>query len=529
MRAKIKRGKMFRGLFLYARDQGPRATGKKGGRLLGGNVDLSLSCQEQAKVFQDIARRRPDVERPVLHISLALPPGDHLSDDNWNDVGMRFLDEMGIDVNLHQFAIIRHEDTAHEHVHIIVNRVSVSGSLWLGQWEMKRAMAATTKLEIEFGLTLTTAFDPKNPVKRKSPKSGAIGVMRRTGKIPVSLKLQDRIEMARNQSTTFASFVKALFGLDVRLLPAGKTGQVPGVLFESDGVIVKGSSLGNSYAWRAISGAVNFDPIIDAPLIAKLRSQGFVEPPVANLRAEKLEPQLVPKRRLVCAVVPVGESEHARQQMQRRLLEQHYQSVISTQLIHLLAGDGLHRLPKSLLLTLNPQGRITDYGGRITAGLGNAIEISALVQLIGIKKWRRVRLTGNYDFIMQSALALMRAGKARADIQAHGLSGHESVERAWEVFTLEQAPLKKLKQKKEISNGNDRQRTDQSTTGGDGTRLRLGARRGHDAAGVLKSSRDTERPASDCATVKSEIDAKSSKVFALITPPANKQLLQKMS
>lgn len=407
---------------------------------------------------------------------------------------------MGIDADVHQYAIVRHEDTVHEHIHIILNRVSVAGALWLGQWEMRRAMVATTKLELEFGLTQTTAFDPKAPAKRKNPKSGAIGVMRRTGNIPATMTLQDRIDAARHQSKTFAAFIKNLADLDVRLVPAGKTGQVPGVLFETGGVIVKGSSLGSDFAWKSIAEAVHYDQNADAPLIAKLRALGFAASSVVTAVTEEKTPEIEPRavqitrqmtgqiakeitkeitkeiaeqitdlrnkpkveikieqkvglkiklpRRPVCTVQVDRASENAHRMMKRRLLEQHYQAAVSTQLSYLLAGVGLHRLPKSLFLTLKPQGQITDYGQRITSGQGNPVEITAMVELIRIKGWRKVRLTGSDDFIEKCALALMRAGKARTDLKSNTLHGHDAIERALAAFEVEQAEIKKTKRTK---------------------------------------------------------------------------------
>jgi hypothetical protein len=476
MKASVTRGSNFAGLIRYVRDVGPRATGKKGGRLIAGNVDLSLSCAKQARAFQAIASRRPDATRPVLHISLSLPAGEHVSDERWKEIAESFLQKMDINIERQQFVVVRHQVTDFEHIHIVANRVGIDNSLWLGRWELKKAMVATTALEIEFGLKLTPAYDPNKKARKKGPKSGAVGVMRRTGAVPATMKIQQRIDIAKAQSSNFSTFVAALASLDVRILPAGKTGSVPGASFETGGIAVKGSSLGADYAWKSISAAVNFDLIGDAALIAQLRAKATTEvtkdagAEVTTEVTTKPGPNVahLVKPKVACSVALVSVTYASRVLFKRRLLEAHYQTAVSDLLARLLKAVVLDRLPKSLLLRLEPSGCVTDSGDKITAHNGTPNEITALVELARIKKWRKVVLSGSDDFIEKCALSFLRAGKSRAQITAKGISGHDAVEKAWAKFAAEQEKTKKLNElnnKKEITNEHDRRNKGEGDAG----------------------------------------------------------------
>lgn len=88
MKAKITRGKSFRGLLNYLLDHGR-------GEVIGGNMSavdkIGMSLE-----FGAIRVLRPDISRPVWHCSLSLPPGDNLTASQWQDVAADFLREMGL-------------------------------------------------------------------------------------------------------------------------------------------------------------------------------------------------------------------------------------------------------------------------------------------------------------------------------------------------------------------------------------------------------------------------------------------------
>jgi len=65
------------------------------------------------------------VAQTVVHVSLAAAPGERLSDDQWRAVAEEYLSRMGW--GGHDHAVVRHTDTSHDHVHIIIARVGHDG------------------------------------------------------------------------------------------------------------------------------------------------------------------------------------------------------------------------------------------------------------------------------------------------------------------------------------------------------------------------------------------------------------------
>lgn len=247
MKAKITRGTGFRGVLDYALDTGNQK-GKNpeivGGTLTSGNA-RTMSAQ-----FAVTRRLRPDVAVPVWHASLALPAGERLSADKWSAIADEFMQAMGFPSDS-LYTVIRHNDTQYDHIHIIASRISLSGSLWHGQWEVYRAINATQMLERTHGLTLTPGLG--EPRAEKSLTKGEIEQALRTGEEPPRQRLQRLVKEAAQGKPTAAAFAERLelAGVGVRF-QIQKTG-ITGVSYELDGIAFKGQSLGGAYKWSKFS------------------------------------------------------------------------------------------------------------------------------------------------------------------------------------------------------------------------------------------------------------------------------------
>ena len=131
MKAKISRGNGFRGLLAYVFGPGDK---EKHGRAdqIGGNAP-GKSPRQLASIFAVTRKLRPEVKNPVWHCSLSLPRGERLSDERWEAVCARHLQNLAIDTDKHLWTVVRHTDTDHDHVHIIASRIGLDGSLWHGR------------------------------------------------------------------------------------------------------------------------------------------------------------------------------------------------------------------------------------------------------------------------------------------------------------------------------------------------------------------------------------------------------------
>ncbi|PRX57517.1 relaxase/mobilization nuclease domain-containing protein [Flagellimonas meridianipacifica] len=128
--------------------------GKKGMRILGyGNI---YSQDISKRFFGDVLHfqgQRNATKNRYAHISLNLPHGEHLDDATFLKISNEYMDKMGYGEQ--PFVIVRHNDTKHEHVHIVTTNVNEEGKV-LGIYNSYRKNMATTQyLEKKYGLIPT--------------------------------------------------------------------------------------------------------------------------------------------------------------------------------------------------------------------------------------------------------------------------------------------------------------------------------------------------------------------------------------
>ena len=249
---KISRGQGFRGALNYILDEGRKATGEKKPELVAGNLD-GRDARTLAAELATIRQLRPDVTRPVWHCSLSLPEGERLTPAQWQAVVGDYLQEMGFsDKTL--FVAVRHQDTAHDHVHLVASRINLDGQVWHGKWEARRAIEACKRLERRQGLTITPGLGEAR-AERKAMTSAETRRAERTGTDAPRVRLRGLIDAAlhdRPDLETFAARLTAQ-GVEVRANVA-RTGRMNGFSFAVEGVAFKGSDLGKSYTWNGLQG-----------------------------------------------------------------------------------------------------------------------------------------------------------------------------------------------------------------------------------------------------------------------------------
>lgn len=273
MKAKISRGGGFRGVLDYAFGDG------KDPEIVGGNMS-GQTAAELATEFGAFREMRPSCERPVWHCSLSCPSGERLTAEQWRDVGMDMMRHMGM--TGHAFALIRHADTGHDHVHLVASRIGVDGSLWHGAHDVRTAITATQRIERDHGLTLTPGIqdDADTAPEQRAKNSGVRGVTKaeieqadRTGDAPARMRLQEILEAALDQETkSIFAFIDEMEAAGVTAVPnVARTGTMNGFSFEIDDVPFKGSQLGKAFGWKALQErGIEYEPERDgAELVAR--------------------------------------------------------------------------------------------------------------------------------------------------------------------------------------------------------------------------------------------------------------------
>ncbi len=125
--------------------------------------------KELASQFRDVQKLSRRCEKPVLHLSLRLAPGETLSKVQLSEIGRTAAEEFG--VGDHQYICVLHKDTKEQHIHIVANRVGFDGKAAKDGNSYKRMSALCRKLEKQYGLQEVLsprAFLP--PSERRIPR-----------------------------------------------------------------------------------------------------------------------------------------------------------------------------------------------------------------------------------------------------------------------------------------------------------------------------------------------------------------------
>lgn len=226
MIAKIKQGKGFGGLVSYAND----IKNKDTNIIASDGVDLSINKSIVAS-FNIQAKARPTLKAYVGHISLSFSPEDYrrMSDELIAEISRKYLQKMGI-VNT-QFVIFRHHDKAHDHVHIVYNRVDNDGNAITGDSNFRKSAAITKALTREYGLTFGKG---KKNVNRERLK----------GKDAAKYRMYDLITAALKDCHTWDSFRQALSKKGITMDFIRKAdGSVKGISFSDGNVTFSGGRI----------------------------------------------------------------------------------------------------------------------------------------------------------------------------------------------------------------------------------------------------------------------------------------------
>jgi len=239
MIAKQTKGKSFRGLLNYLQE-------KEGAQLIGSNM-VGQNARELAAEFRFSRELNRNVERVVYHASLSLPKHERLDNETWSALALDYLTQMGFDYN--QYAVYRHYDQDHDHVHVVASRIKLDGSCVHDSWDYRRSEAVIRQLENSYGLEAAMTRDQG----KRSPTTGERRLTERTGEQSIREKLQNVIDTATQSSPTMPRLIKSLKqqGVDAQVIYTRK-GKVKGITYALNEITFSGTQLGRDYTFQGL-------------------------------------------------------------------------------------------------------------------------------------------------------------------------------------------------------------------------------------------------------------------------------------
>ncbi|OYD98885.1 relaxase/mobilization nuclease domain-containing protein [Nostoc sp. 'Peltigera membranacea cyanobiont' 232] len=247
------KGKSFRGLLDYLEN-------KEESSLIGGNM-FGTNARELAREFRLSRQLNPEAEKVVHHVSLSLSPGEQLDNDTWCEVADKYMNAMGYTAN--QYAIYRHSDRNHDHIHICASRISLDdGKITRDSWEYVRSEKIIRQLELKYGLQ--QALSSKEKLSR-APSSGQQqrfereqleyeqGERNTPPQQPIKTQLIELIDRATVDKPTMPQLMERLqlLGVEVRH-GLTRNGKSKGISYSWNDQKFSGTSLGPAYTFPGL-------------------------------------------------------------------------------------------------------------------------------------------------------------------------------------------------------------------------------------------------------------------------------------
>lgn len=254
MIANAKGGSSFKGAAAYA-------SSKDGAEFICSNVG-GVSVAQDARMMSSIAGHGR-CEKPVLHVSLSLAPGEKLGNEQWEKVALRYKELMGLKES-HQHLVFKHTDSECEHIHLILNKVDTIDSKVFSTYKLyEKQTKAMRIIEKEFSLTpINEHYNLLN--------NGKFAAMR--------YKIDSALQNSGGHD--YEKFKEELSGYGVAIIEnkSPTTGRVSGVSYQEIGQskFYKGSAVGKEYGVNGLQArGLSINPVSHLP------TSSYPHPPVS--------------------------------------------------------------------------------------------------------------------------------------------------------------------------------------------------------------------------------------------------------
>lgn len=275
MIGKVKVNQSFGAMCQYVLQE---KTPDKGAEVLAAHGVRTDSAAHMAADFDAVRAMRPTLGKAVLHVALAFPAEEagKVTNEVMGRIAQDYLRGLKIDPENTQWAVVRHQDKAHPHMHLVVNRVDLDGQTVSDQFIRSRSVDVCKHIEQEYGLIVADQVGRKQAreigptpaqVKATTPKEEQSAEWSRARQA-----IGRALSYTAGQARSFEDLTEALRlrGIGVELTRR-KDGSPAGVVFEQDGHRVKGSQVGREYS------AGNLQRGFDQPRVQEQRPEAAAE------------------------------------------------------------------------------------------------------------------------------------------------------------------------------------------------------------------------------------------------------------
>jgi Relaxase/Mobilisation nuclease domain len=240
MISKICTGHSFRGAILYVCKESKHA-----------QIITSEGVRDHVPklMIQDFELQqnsRPEKNQACFHGILSFYPGENPGDDKIQEIALKYLS--GLNIRNTQYAVIKHTDKAHIHVHLIANLVDNNGKSISDQWIGLRGKKLGQKLTEEFKLTQSVFKDLSkiHYANLRTPEKH---------KMLIYAAIKNHLREARSLDELEDRLFK--LGITMHYKYKCRTSQKQGVSFKLGKYAFKGSEIDRNFSYSKLENTIS--------------------------------------------------------------------------------------------------------------------------------------------------------------------------------------------------------------------------------------------------------------------------------
>jgi Relaxase/Mobilisation nuclease domain len=195
--------------------------------------DYKLMAQD----FETQQQLRPSKSQACFHAILSFYPGEKPSDELMQEIAEKYLKALEIENT--QYAISKHTDKAHLHLHILANMVNNEGRVISDSWIGLRGKKIAQKLTEEYKLV------PAIEKNLKKTNLEALNEME-SNKYKIYVAIAENLPKCRTLEELETSLLK--LGIETKYKYKGQTQEKQGISFKMGACCFKGSEVDRKFS-----------------------------------------------------------------------------------------------------------------------------------------------------------------------------------------------------------------------------------------------------------------------------------------
>lgn len=254
MMAKIVQGRGFKGVLNYVLDKHKAEVLWADGLRLSDRNSVVQSFITQSSLNP--------ISKPIAHISLDFSAQDRerLTNQKMVEIAGEYLQKMGYGNT--QVLMVRHNDTDHPHLHLVLNRIDNDGKRISDQNERIRSTKVCKELTVKHGLYFAKGKENVKEHRLREPDKT---------KYEIYNALKSVLPMCKSWQELVGNLKRQ--GITVYFKTKGSTTQVEGVKFTKNGYSFSGSKVDKQFSFSKIDSALRQNSRAEQQSVAPVKSQ----------------------------------------------------------------------------------------------------------------------------------------------------------------------------------------------------------------------------------------------------------------